>query len=187
MRTIAVMISLTLLSALTHADEITIFDVRKSLPMSNDEKPFKDFYLNKGSESGLREGMVITAKRRIPLYDAYQNRSVGDLAVDVAKIQVIHVQKGLAVARLYEDITREGRPLLEDPFILVGDHLDLATATLPSRGKKSAQLEKSAEKPQAPAEVSQLAVPDTGQNAVDFASKAPDNTPQGSSAVPSLQ
>ncbi|MGE3760542.1 MAG: hypothetical protein AB7H97_22440, partial [Pseudobdellovibrionaceae bacterium] len=71
--------------------ELTIFDVRKNLPMSDTDKVYRDFYINGGSESGLASGMVITVQRRQPLYDSYQNRSAGDLQLKVAKIKIIHV------------------------------------------------------------------------------------------------
>lgn len=130
-----------LLLALNAWADLTIFDVRKTLPMSDDEKTIRDFYINAGSEAGLAAGQVITVQRRMPLYDSYQNRSAGDLELKVAKIKIIHVQKGLAVARLHSEFTRENAPLLEDPFIMVGDRLDLNSATSDSAGKKASNDE----------------------------------------------
>jgi len=124
-----------LLSGTALADDLTIFDVRKNLPMSDNEKVFRDFYVNGGSEAGLSVGMVITVGRRMPLYDNYQNRSAGDLQLKVAKIKIIHVQKGIAVARLFSEFTRENAPLLEDNFIMVGDRLDMNTATSEKESK----------------------------------------------------
>lgn len=119
---------LSLLLPTAHAD-LTIFDVRRNLPMSDQEKVYRDFYINGGSESGLSVGMVLTVQRRLPLYDSYQNRSAGDLDLKVAKLKIIHVQKGLAVGRLHTEFTRENAPLLEDNFVMVGDSLDLTSAT----------------------------------------------------------
>ncbi|MGE4133434.1 MAG: hypothetical protein AB7F86_17465 [Bdellovibrionales bacterium] len=110
--------------------ELTIFDVRKNLPLSDDEKTFKDYYINGGTEAGIANGMLITVQRRLPLYDTYSNRSAGDLNLKVAKIKIIHTQKGLSVARLQSEFSRETAPLLEDNFIMVGDRLDLATAVM---------------------------------------------------------
>ena len=109
--------------------DLTIFDVRKNLPMSDTDPIYRDFIINGGSEAGLSVGMVLTVQRRIPLYDSYQNRSAGDLQLKVARVKLIHVQKGLAVARLQSEFTREGTPLLDDNFIMVGDHVDLSSAT----------------------------------------------------------
>jgi hypothetical protein len=96
--------------------------------MSESEPVYRDYILNTGSEAGLSVGMLLTVQRRIPLYDSYQNRSAGDLQLKVARIKIIHVQHGLAVARLHAEFTREGTPLLEDNFIMVGDKVDLSSA-----------------------------------------------------------
>jgi hypothetical protein len=124
----AVAVIFLLLPTVTFAD-LTIFDVRKNLPMSEAEPVYRDFIINGGSEAGLSVGMVLTVQRRLPLYDSYQNRSAGDLSLKVAKVKIIHVQRGLAVARLHSEFTREATPLLEDNFIMVGDHVDLGSAS----------------------------------------------------------
>jgi hypothetical protein len=171
------------LPSLAWAD-VTIFDVRKNLPMSDNETVYRDFYLNGGSESGLSVGMVLTVQRRMPLYDSYQNRSAGDLQLKVAKIKIIHVQRGLAVARLHSEFTREGSPLLEDPFIMVGDRLDLesassdkkadnptpaipspAPATAPEAQPTGAALEKPAETARTTAQIT--------VNSIDLSSQSP--------------
>ncbi len=136
--------------------ELTIFDVRKNLAMSSAEVVYRDFYINGGSESGLSSGMVLTVQRRLPLYDTYQNRSVGDLQLKVAKIKIIHVQRGLAVGRLHVEFKRDNSPLLEDPFIMIGDRLDLNSASSDkkadnSEGGESAQLPTAALPVSAPA------------------------------------
>jgi len=128
MRSAVKWILLVCWSCTAYAD-LAIFDMRKNLAMSNSETVYRDFYINGGSESGLSVGMVLTVQRRLPLYDSYQNRSVGDLNLKVAKIKIIHVQRGLAVGRLHVEFTREASPLLEDPFIMVGDRLDLSSAS----------------------------------------------------------
>jgi len=129
---------LVLLISVPAAAELTIFDVRKNLPMSDTDKVFRDFYVNGGLEAGVMRGMIITVQRRMPLYDNYQNRSAGDLDLKVAKIKIIHVQKGLSVARLHSEFDRGTSPLLEDNFIMVGDRLDLATA-VPDKSDKAAE------------------------------------------------
>ena len=163
---------LLLFSAAAHADEITIFDMRKSLAMSDTDKSFRDFYLSKGGAAGLRPGMIVTVKRKMPLYDNFHNRSAGDLSIAVGQVKIIHVEKDLSVAREYSHFSREDMPLLEENFIMVGDEVDLSSATTDSKvkGKKAEVEEKTPDQASLPA------------FAVDFASKAPDNTTQ----VPSV-
>jgi hypothetical protein len=128
--------------------DLTIFDVRKNIAMSDSDPVYRDFIINGGSEAGLSVGMVLTVQRRLPLYDSYLNRSAGDLQLKVAKIKIIYVQKALAVARLHSEFTREAAPLLEDNFVMVGDHIDLATATT----DKKAEAAPAPSEPAAPAE-----------------------------------
>ena len=154
--------------------DLTIFEVRKNLPMSDHDPVYRDFIINGGSESGLTVGMLITVQRRTPLYDSYQNRSAGDLQLKVARVKIIHVQKGLAVARLPSEFTREGTPLLEDNFIMVGDQLDLSSAGSEKKADASSNNENTSaaiemkHTPLASAAPAQIVI-----NTVDLSSQAP--------------
>lgn len=78
---------------------LSIFEVRRRLAMTNGEVTEKDFYLNGGTEKGLKPGMIVTVMRQIGLYDAYQNKSPGELVIPVGEVKVLFVQKGVSVAR----------------------------------------------------------------------------------------
>lgn len=169
---------------------VTIFEVRKTLAMSDTDPVYRDFYVNGGSEVGLTQGSIITVRRRIPLYDSYQNRSAGDLEVRVAKVKLVHVQRGLAVARLYSEFSREQSPLLEDNYIMVGDMLDLGSATSEKNEKKSASNE---EIPVQPTVASAKVAPQIVVNSIELSSEspvvkasAPDPNP-GNAEMPVLQ
>lgn len=138
--------------------EISIFDVRRPIALNDGEKPPRDFYINAGTESGLNSGMVLTVIRKTPLYDSYQNRSAGDLMIKVARVKIIHAQRGLAVARLHSDLGRDNNPVLEDNFLMVGDQIDLASAS----ADKSAAVEPAVLPPKsaAPVEVAPAAAPE---------------------------
>lgn len=112
-----------------YANEVIIFDSRRPIAMSDKDKPQKDFYLNAGVEAGLKKGVVLSVQRRVPLYNTITNSSAGDLQLHVAKIKVIHVQNRLSVARLVNEATPIELPILEDSFILIGDRVDLGSAT----------------------------------------------------------
>lgn len=120
-------------SQITFAGELTIFDVRKPVAMSDKEVVQKDFYIDSGSEAGLQKGMIVTVVRKVPLYDTYQSRSAGDLKVEVAKVKIIQVQQGLSVARFAANIPRADIPILEEDYIMIGDRLDMSTATKDKR------------------------------------------------------
>lgn len=168
--------------AITASAELMIFDVRKTLPMSDKDPVYHDYYVNGGTELGMAAGMVVTVTRKLPLYDTYQNHAAGDLLLKVARVKIIHTQKGLSVARLQSEFTRENAPLLEDNFIMVGDTLDLATA---SAEKKSADSD-GGEK-EAPAKSEASAAPANSKSdkpVAQISVNSVDLTPQTAKAPP---
>jgi hypothetical protein len=173
-------VTMVLLPLTAMAADLNIFDVRKNLPMSDSDPVYRDFYLDGGSESGVSVGMVFTVYRRMPLYDTYQNRAAGDLQLKVAKLKIIHVQRGLSVGRLQSEFTRESAPLLEDPFIMIGDRIDLTSGSSDKKAEASSES--------APNTAQEQPTPRSSTNAqivvnsVDLSSHAPQEV-----EAPSLQ
>lgn len=117
------------------ASDLLVFDVKKTLRLKDSDPQYKDFYINGGEEYGLRPGMLVTVYRKVGMYDALRNKSAGELKVFVGRLKVIHVQNGLAVARVYSKLSRKKLPILNYNAIMVGDRLDMDTAEM-DRGKK---------------------------------------------------
>jgi hypothetical protein len=158
------------------AGELMIFDMRKNLRMSDSDPVYHDYYVNGGTEAGMSTGMIITVTRKLPLYDTYQNHSAGDLLLKVARVKIIATQKGLSVARLQSEFTRENAPLLEDNFIMVGDTLDLSTATSDRKSADSGEGKAESDEPSAkvePAAPQSKPVAQISVNSVDLSSQAP--------------
>ncbi len=123
--------------------DFTVFEVRRQLAMSNAEKTHKDYYIHAGSENGIKEGQVYDVLRKVPLYDSFRNRSVGELSIKVAKLQVIFTDKNVSVARFHQDFSRQNLPVLDDNFILLGDRLDPNSA-----GKMAHDQDQEPQKPE---------------------------------------
>lgn len=141
---VAKIISITmavLISYAAHAKDIQIFGLKKTLPLTDDEPVYHDFYINAGKVVGLKKGMILNVYRRETLYDTFQNKSHGDLKVSVGTVKIIHTQPNLSVARLYSIQGRKNTPILDYNYIMVGDHLDIKSARM-DRGKpkKSASV-----------------------------------------------
>jgi hypothetical protein len=113
-----------------------IFDVRRSLPLEPDEPVFHDFYINAGPEAGFKKGMYVTVVRLVPVHDPVQNKQQGELAINVARLQIIHVARALTVARLQSEFTDEERPTLEYEAVMIGDRIDPASLTMDAPGSK---------------------------------------------------
>lgn len=149
------------------ADGVAIFDVRKSLPLEPDEPTYHDYYVNSGPESGLRKGMYVTVVRQIPVHDPLQNKAQAMLNIPVAKVQIIHVERNISVARRVDEFANDERPTLEYEGIMVGDRLDLESVSMDAPSKKSKKDKKgffgqrNEQKEERDAERTTAAVPET--------------------------
>lgn len=128
-----------------------IFDVRRSLPMEPDEPVYHDFYISAGVEAGIKKGQFLPVARQMPVHDPIQNKQQALLTIAVGKLQVIHVERNMAVARLVSELSDDERPTLEYEAVMIGDRVDLRGATMEAprdattqkarRKRKAAQLD----------------------------------------------
>lgn len=116
----------------------TIFDVRKTLAMEPDEPTFHDFYINSGSDAGIKKGQYLPVVRQVPVHDPVQNKQQGMLSIPIGKLLIIHVERGLSVARLATELGNDERPSLEFESVMIGDRVDLrgASTDAPKTTKK---------------------------------------------------
>lgn len=134
-------------------DAPVIFDVRRSLPLEPNEPVYHDFYINAGPETGLKKGMYVTVVRQLPVHDPIQNKQQATLNVTVGKLQVLQVEDGLTVARLNSELGDEERPVLEFEAIMIGDKVDLSSATTEAPKATKKKPRTSARNEVAPVEV----------------------------------
>jgi hypothetical protein len=133
-RIISSLIAFLLLSCISlsafaeHIAEYTVFDVRKSLPLNDNDKVYKDYYVNMGSDSGVRVGAELSVYRKVPVIDIYRNKAQGDLVIPVAKIKVIQVQKTMSVARLEHIASMSEIPVVDFEAVMMGDRVEIAAA-----------------------------------------------------------
>ena len=137
-----------------------IFDVRRSLPMEPDEPVYHDFYISAGVEVGIKKGQFLPVARQMPVHDPIQNKQQALLTIAVGKLQVIHVERNMAVARLVSELSDDERPTLEYEAVMIGDRVDLRGATMEApkdattqktrRKRKAAQLDDVPASPIAP-------------------------------------
>ncbi len=125
MMTLGFMIFVALFSYEAFAAELSVFDIHRNIPLSDEEPIYKDYYINAGDEAGLKKNLVIKAVRRVPMRDASGSQIMGELLVPVGQLKVIFVQPKLSVARLYKLMSRDELPMLDQEGILIGDQVDL--------------------------------------------------------------
>lgn len=105
--------------------DIIVVDVRRNIPLADNEPVYKDFYLNAGEDKGLKKNLVITATRKLQIRDASGAQSIGDIDVPVGQLRILAVYGRVAVAREFKILSREDFPMLEQVGIMSGDKIDL--------------------------------------------------------------
>jgi len=124
MRLAAILIC-TILSFNALADDISIVDARRNIPLSDEEPAFKDFYLNAGEGSGLKKNLVVNVVRKWSVRDAAGAQAIGEIEAPVGQIKVIAVYGRVAVAREYKLPMHDDIPMIEQAGIMIGDKIDL--------------------------------------------------------------
>ncbi len=111
-------------------DVVSVFDVRKSLPLEPTEPVYHDIYLNGGPESGLKKGMYVSILRKTPIHDPVQNKAQAVLGIEVARVHIIHTEHKISVARVAQQYSGDDRPVLEYEGVMIGDVLDLSSVSM---------------------------------------------------------
>lgn len=114
-----------LLSGKVFAQDIQIVDVRRNIPLADDAPIYKDFYLNAGSEAGLKKNQVVTVFRKLTIRDSSGLVSYGELTIPVGQLKIVAAQNKVSVAREHKLISRDEEPMLEQIGLMSGDQIIL--------------------------------------------------------------
>ncbi len=155
--------------------EITIIDVRKNIPLSDEDPSYTDFYLNAGDNEGLKKNMVVTVFRTINVRDASGAQSFGEISIPVGQVKVVAVFQKIAVGREYKLLPRDVNPMLEQIGLMSGDRIELKDSFVDNSVPKR--------KPQAVAATPKVVAPSTTTTTVTATSIAV--KPEPTDATPS--
>ena len=104
------------------AAEHFVYSVLKGLDFGNPgEQPQRDYYVNIGTNQGVRTGDKLEVLRRVPTYDVPSQKLYKDLTFPFATLKVIHAESNAAIARLEELSPPEKTPVLSPSAVMVGD------------------------------------------------------------------
>ncbi|HRO66258.1 MAG TPA: hypothetical protein PL182_01695 [Pseudobdellovibrionaceae bacterium] len=183
---------ITLFFSFAGADELTIVDVRRNIPLSDSEPAYKDFYLAGGSVSSLKKNLVVTAVRRTNIRDARGTQSYGEIDIPVGQLRILGVFGNVAVAREYKLLSRDENPMLEQIGLMSGDRIEikgsfvddkpLAKPKAVSEAETGPQTRETASVPAAPATTETPEAPASVAQPAAAAVTAPAPTPVAATA-----
>ena len=104
------------------AEESIVYSIYKGLDFGNPgENPQKDFYVNIGTQQGVKPGSVLEVIRKIATYDLTSQKLYKDVVFPIAKIKVIHAEPNASIARLESMLPAEQTPVIVPRAVMVGD------------------------------------------------------------------
>lgn len=126
-----------LLSFKATGNELTVINVKRNIPLSDQDEIYRDFYIGGADISSLKKDLVVTATRKIQIRDASGANSLGEVEIPVGQLRVIATYNNLAVAREYKLLSREQLPLLEQTGLMVGDRIEIKNSFIDKSYKNS--------------------------------------------------
>lgn len=124
------------LSLKSNSEEISIFEVKRNIPLSDSDPIFRDFYLKNDDSKSLKKNLVVQVTRKMTLRDSAGSQVIGEIMAPVGQLKIIAVYGRIAVAREFHYFGRESLPMLEMPWFMIGDTIDLEDSFLDKPSKK---------------------------------------------------
>ena len=108
------------------SSDFIVTAVIREFPMKSGEALYKDYYINAGANNGLRSGAYIEAIRKLSAYDNINSKLLGDTQIKIARLQLIHVDKTISVARLVKFYEKDKTPIAGHDAVMIGDVIQVA-------------------------------------------------------------
>lgn len=125
LKTHLTIVAVILISISSFADEISIIDIKRNIPLSDEAPIYKDFYLDAGSDFGLKKNQIVTVYRRMLVKDSTGLKTFGEFETPVGQLKIIALNNRVSIAREVKLISREEEAMLEQIGIMTGDRIAL--------------------------------------------------------------
>lgn len=114
-------------TALSSEENAIVYSVFKGIDLGNPNEGIeKDYFVNLGTNQGIRVGTVLEVARKSPSYDLTTEKLYKDLIFPFALIRVIHAEKDAAIARLEKIYPSDKTPIATPRSVIVGDRVRIS-------------------------------------------------------------
>jgi hypothetical protein len=102
-------------------------------PIDDEEFPKKNYFINMGSNQGLKKGTKLNIYRHHSELDPYQNQMRFDFKIKVGQLEVIHTEKTTSITKLKNFLQEDSDIQLEIDAPIIGDivEIDLLATSKP--------------------------------------------------------
>lgn len=119
--------ALFLTSTAAFADGHQVFGVKSDFPLADDQKMFRDVYVNLGTSQGVKDGSLLDVFRTMTTVDEINQRVGRNITFKIARLKVIHAEGDVAVARVEKFLSPETIPTGTYTNVVVGDQVEIAS------------------------------------------------------------
>jgi hypothetical protein len=111
----------------SYGRDYIIYSVSQQLPMGNKEQKLrKNYYVNMGSEQGLKEGSKLDVFRIVSRYNPYDDSKRVNYKVRIGTLEVLHVEDEAAITRSNSLLLDDNDPVLSIDRFMIGDRVDIS-------------------------------------------------------------
>ena len=116
------MIALTFAAKTAMAKDYVIYSISQDIPMGNkDEIIRKNFYVDMGSNQGIKKGSILDVYRVVSVLDPYESKKRFNHRIKIGEVKILHSEDSSAIGMLNKLEESEETPVFEVGKIMIGD------------------------------------------------------------------
>lgn len=120
------MIIFLLISTLGHAQDHLIYSVAQDLPMGFENEIIRtNYYLNIGSEQGVKSGTIVDVYRVISKQNPYDNLKRINYRLKIGELKVLHSDDSASIAIIEKQYNGIKHPILDVEGFMIGDFVSV--------------------------------------------------------------
>lgn len=115
-------IALTFTASMAIAKDYVIYSISQDLPMGNKgEVVRKNFYVDMGTNQGLKKGSLLDVYRVVSVLDPYESKKRYNHRVKIGEVKILHAEDSSAIAVLNKLEQEDETPVFEIGKMMIGD------------------------------------------------------------------
>ncbi len=105
------------------ARDFQVYNISLEVPMADNAKSKKNFYINMGTNQGLEEGTIVDVFRIVSRIDPYDTKTRFNHKVKIGEIKILHSGEDTAIGALHELSAGKDDLYFEVDGIMIGDRV----------------------------------------------------------------
>ncbi len=116
------MITLTFTANMAIAKDYVIYSISQDIPMGHkDEIIRKNFYVDMGSNQGIKKGSILDVYRVVSVLDPYESKKRFNHRIKIGEVKILHSEDSSAIGMLNKLEDSEDTPVFEVGKMMIGD------------------------------------------------------------------